>query len=304
MKKLLFVITCFAIAGTQCIKAQSSIAALHHAGKVTLYNGSHLQTVINKALAGDTIYLSEGMFGGDVSIEKNRIVMIGTGERTILTGNVRISKDGVTISSCLLEGLNITGGYIWVGPVNGCTISQCQFREITGIKDDDNSDILLSRCLCKEEMNLNLLNHISVVNSKIAKITDYCKSASFSNCNIGTVTGWPWHYNSYDGSRVFMNCIINSWNTNAVATGCLLGPIRDGGLISYCYTIDEDVLNANLDCTISDLTDYIGTDGTVVGISGGDIPYTLVPSAPHVSNHIIEVDAENQKLNVTLTIEN
>lgn len=303
MKKSFFIITCLAIAGIQNLKAQSSIAALHHAGKVTIYNGSHLQTVINKALAGDTIYLSEGMFGGDVSIEKNRIVMIGTGERTILTGYVTIHKDNVTINGCLLEGLNI-GSKIWVGPVNGCTISQCQFPEITGIKVDDDSDILLSRCFCKEEMNLSSLNHITVVNSKIAKITNYCKSASFSNCNIGTVTGWPFYYNSHDGSRVFKNCIINSWNTNAVATGCLLGSERDGGLISYCYTVDEDVLNANLDCTISDLTDYIGTDGTVVGISGGDIPYTLIPSAPHVSDHKIEVDAENQKLNVTLTIEN
>ena len=59
-----------------------------------------------------------------------------------------------------------------------------------------------------------------------------------------------------------------------------------------------------MDCVLDNLSDYVGNDGKVVGITGGDNPYTLTPSVPHVSAHSIEVDAVNQKLNVTLTIEN
>lgn len=299
MKRILLVIVCLAIAGIQSVKAQPSIAALHHAGRVTLYSGAHLQTVINKALAGDTIYLSEGVFGGDVKIEKNRIVLIGTGEKTILTGHVTIHKDNVTINGCLLEGLNIGSG-IWVGSVEGCTISQCQFRTIRA-KTPDVPDLLLSRCFCKEEMNLNF-NHISAVNSKIAKITGSCVSL-FTNCNIGSVPFYSGDNYGPDSKRVFVNCIINFWQTKATAINCLLVGGFDG-LLEKCSIKEGDVLNENLDCTLDNLNDYIGTDGTVVGIMGGDTPYTLIPSAPHVSDHKIEVDAENQKLNVTLTIEN
>ena len=286
------------------MKAQPSIAALHHARRVTLYSGAQLQTVIDKAVAGDTIYLSEGTFGGDVTIDKSKIALIGTGERTILTGDFTIGKDDVTTSDCLVEGLNITGTPIWVWPVNNCILSQCQFRNIRGLVGGGETDLLISRCYCKEEMELDRLKYISVVNSKIKKITGYNESASFTNCNIGSVPFVAIDNSGPNSGRVFTNCIINSWGTAATAIKCILRTSGPAGIISNCYIIPESVLNGNLDCTLTNLNDYLGTDGTVVGIMGGDIPYTLIPVAPHVSEHKIEVDAENQKLNVTLTIEN
>ena len=47
---------------------------------------------------------------------------------------------------------------------------------------------------------------------------------------------------------------------------------------------------------------YLGTDGTVVGIDGGDTPFTLVPSVPKVTSSDLQLDNEKKELNVTLTV--
>ena len=49
---------------------------------------------------------------------------------------------------------------------------------------------------------------------------------------------------------------------------------------------------------------YLGTDGTVVGIYGGDTPYTgnLTPSVPKVTSSDLDLDNANKVLNVKLTV--
>ena len=47
---------------------------------------------------------------------------------------------------------------------------------------------------------------------------------------------------------------------------------------------------------------YIGNDGTVIGICGGNTPYTLVPSVPKVTESSLKVDTKKQELNVTLSV--
>ena len=47
---------------------------------------------------------------------------------------------------------------------------------------------------------------------------------------------------------------------------------------------------------------YLGTDGTVVGINGGDTPFTLVSSVPTVTSSELNLDLEERKLNVKLTV--
>ena len=47
---------------------------------------------------------------------------------------------------------------------------------------------------------------------------------------------------------------------------------------------------------------YLGTDKTVVGIYGGDTPYTLEPSVPKVTSSSLDLDMEKKELNVKLTV--
>ena len=78
-----------------------------------------------------------------------------------------------------------------------------------------------------------------------------------------------------------------------------------------CYTLtleegDANLLNDTIECKFSEAEllekGYVGTDGTVVGIFGGSIPFTLAPSMPRVTEHSIVVDADKKKLNVTLKV--
>ena len=69
-----------------------------------------------------------------------------------------------------------------------------------------------------------------------------------------------------------------------------------------CYTITyfNDTSTSSLQSN-----GYLGTDGTVVGIYGGATPYDdnmLVPSVPKVTSSDLQLDMEQQKLNVTLTV--
>ena len=47
---------------------------------------------------------------------------------------------------------------------------------------------------------------------------------------------------------------------------------------------------------------YLGSDGTMVGCYGGQHPFRLTPELPRVTKSAVQVDAENKKLNVTLTL--
>ena len=68
----------------------------------------------------------------------------------------------------------------------------------------------------------------------------------------------------------------------------------DVGITSYCEcSRDTNYLQTN---------NYLGTDGNVVGIYGGDTPFTLEPSVPKVTSSDLDLDLEQKKLNVTLTV--
>ncbi len=70
-----------------------------------------------------------------------------------------------------------------------------------------------------------------------------------------------------------------------------------------CYIVSA----SSLDTSTSSLQNngYLGTDGTVVGIYGGNTPYDdnmLETSDPKVTSSDLQLDMEQKKLNVKLTV--
>ena len=55
-------------------------------------------------------------------------------------------------------------------------------------------------------------------------------------------------------------------------------------------------------CECTPSSSYVVTDGTIVGIYGGETPYTLEPTVPKVTASNLQLDMENKKLNVNLTV--
>ena len=83
-------------------------------------------------------------------------------------------------------------------------------------------------------------------------------------------------------------------------------------VLQNCYYLTSnysDLLSNTCDCKYDTSTlqskGYLGTDGTVVGIYGGATPYDdnmLVLSVPKVTSSDLQLDMEQKKLNVTLTV--
>ena len=317
MKKTILTIVC--LLGIFVANAQTAKIALQHNGNVTLYDADQMEAALKASVDGDTIYLNEGTFTGNVTIDK-KVSIIGSGTTTIYDGSITISiPDTPTLTAQLLDAIFFKSSITITLPLKGLKIRKCQFY---GLKfNAKTEDITIDRCYSRgENSSFRLSNNVkkmTMVNSKIWHITGDVENpgdASFVNCNI------YYMYNTSGSSygycrATYMNCIINSWcysgsnyhRENTTYVNCLCGQNY------YVYSVNQNCWNANTNiigngtnCTLTDdqlrSSGYLGTDGTVVGITGGSTPYSLEPSVPKVTGYTIKVDTQAKKLNVNIKV--
>ena len=318
MKKLFLLVVCLMMVGMQSVKAQVGIAALHHEGKVTIFGEDKLANAIEASVEGDSIYLSEGHFLGNITVNK-AIHLIGSGQGTIIDGDVTISIDNTpTLVGYLLTGMHIIGDIIPNKSLNGLRISLCYFtnygRDKSGNASDriTVSDLYIERSHCTKKMYLGEVESGNLYSCKIYQVYNFYQTGrtTLNHCNFYS------DYNPGTGQIGYfaINCIIrdgmstynsyqnclSGWSTNpSTAENCW--PAGSGGKIDGVELLDD-----NLNCSLSDeelrTRGYIATDGSVVGITGGDAPFTLDLATPKVLEHHIEVDKATRKLNVTLRV--
>lgn len=298
MKKTILFFVCLTVMGIQRVSAQAAIAALHHESNVSIY--SSVQGAIDNSVEGDTIYLSEGMFG-EFTINKG-VAVIGSGMKTVapniyigdsILNNVTVSNLSIVGSIEFLEGTT----------TSNVKIRQCKIADgcyFTGTA----TDVEIAMCHIHVRINPNpdSTHILTVVNSKIGAVRCGGKepgSVICVNCNIGGI-------DVYVGQERnnFVNCYIGT-SGGGFYKNCLFKNVA-GGVHSDCFQYDEYLLDDNLDNIWTDQqlisAGYLGTDGTVVGITGGAAPYTLASPVLRITDHQIEVDNEERKLKVTLTL--
>ena len=309
MKKILFSVVCLMMVGIQSVNAQVAIAALHHEGNVTIYSSA--QAAIDNSVAGDTIYLSEGIFGG-FKVEKP-IAIIGAGRTTMISSDITIGKTTSPVDSIapglLLSGLNIVQNVRFYNTIEGARITQCKiggtcsFYSGTGFCSFDNIEILMSQI--ETLTPSSTVKGLSVVASKISSVQGdgYGEgSVIFLNCNINNAGK---SYNTTNNS--YMSCIINQLGYG-VYTNCLYNQTYSNAVIYECYQSSDFTFDDDLNCSLTDeqLKDagYFGPDGTLVGITGGEVKFSLVMPVTQVVEHSIEVDQAERKLKVSLKLGN
>lgn len=308
MKKILLSVVCLVMVGIQSVQAQVAIAALHHNDSVKIYSASGLQNAIDDAVAGDTIYLSEGIFGG-FTVTKP-IAIIGAGQTTNISSSVTIGKSGNTIEDgLLLSGLNFIQNVSFSGTVSGVRISQCNIagncdmNNGSGSYSFDNIEILTSKI---NTLQLgNAVKGFTVVASKITKISGYGAdegSVTILNCNVKySNTGSTGNYNN------LVNCIIGSAG-GGVYQNCLYGSTSASPVLYDCYKNSDFTLDDDLNCSLTDdelkAAGYVGPDNTWVGINGGEVKFSLVMPVVQVTEHSVEVDQAERKLKVSLKLGN
>jgi len=293
-------------------------ALLDHNGTVTLYDG--LQEAINASVDGDIIYLSLGTFKGPFTVSK-KITIRGTGETSIIDGDVSISIPGAPkLTSPVLEALAVSGTVSVNSEVNDMILRKSKIASITIEANVDGA--VLDRCYITNTLTLSsYIKGMTVVNTKLYSVqanSGATQNTTFVNCNFfwlyapsfsGTIINSIIYYSvnrnrstGYNESQISSTVLLNTLYTPCAT-------YSTSSVLQNCYNLSsnyDNLLNTTCDCRYDksylQSKGYLGTDGTVVGIYGGDTPYTLEPSVPKVTSSSLDLDLEKKELNVKLTV--
>lgn len=325
MKKQLIMMACMLMASIAAFAGTNSKILLQHEGGVKVYDSNQMTQALADAVKGDTLFLSEGTFAG---FDLTKEVMIrGCGKTTIITGAVKIAIAGnPTFSAPLLDALKIDNSFTVSQPCNKLHIRKCW---ITGdiSFSAKSEDVLIDRCsninsdIKKFTISSNIVS-MTVMNSEINYLYSNGVTGSvvtFINCNIRSryseianqtfincIFGYGgYHYSnySYDSYELtnctLLNCLYNTYSSNYNN-----GNVGNSTLQS-CYGVDNGTsLLTDLSKDVLLANGYLGNDGTIVGINGGNTPFDsdMLPAAPKVTDQSISLDLENKKLNVSLKV--
>ena len=331
MKKQLIMMACMLMASIAAFAGTNSKILLQHEGGVKVYDSNQMTLALTDAVKGDTLFLSEGTFAG---FDLTKEVMIrGCGKTTIITGAVKIAVAGnPTFSAPLLDALKIDNSFTVSQPCNKLHIRKCW---ITGNISftAKSEDVLIDRC-SNSNSNRNIFSmssnivSMTVMNSVIAYLSSNGVTgsvATFINCNIHSRF-------SEIANQTFINCIFgyggyfssssyysssSSYSsyklTNCTLLNCLYNtnsslPYNSyvgNSILQSCYGVDNGTnLLTDLSKDALLANGYLGNDGTIVGIYGGNTPFVsdMLPAAPKVTDQSISLDLENKKLNVSLKV--
>ncbi len=319
MKRILAVIaviSLFVCAVAQL--AEKQVVTLSHEGDLSFFtSATALEEALNQAQHGDTIYLSEGVFtssSSTLTIDK-RVSIIGCGYKSYILTPLSVSlpgSDSELIELTLFEGVRINKINISrpnITPTNLRTTFTKTWIETLHYLFGIGSKIIIDRCRIDESSFPYAANiEVYIQNSKIGDVKSRTTNGDFSdvqiaNCNIGNTVFFP----RIAYSSIFDKFTVSS--SSSVLYNCLIRRSLESryGQLVDCYYLDleEGLLDDDLEATV-DLVEagYLGQDGTQVGIYGGDFPYSVYPNLPTVDseNSSVEYDAENNKLNVTITV--
>lgn len=292
------------------------VATLTHDGETTMFYGYDAFEKANAAAEnGDIINLSPGAFQ-PATITK-AITLRGTG---IDEPNHTVIQDVTYLEIPETEGyLDIEGcefifmytrtpltnarfnktiirrfddSWNWQHPLTNCTFTNCKLTEAIGLAS--NSSVAFFNCF------INNLEAIDI--SSTTKILNCVMHTDYGN-NI---------------SATIANSIIidkgNDYRNNAVLTNCVVISDRNEEALSSAASAQNCKI-ATLDIfkesdLLQDMTDeakaqYLGLDGTPVGMYGGAYPFNTTPSYPRITKFVVDGKVNEQgKLNVNIEVKN
>ena len=336
---LVAVLACMAVGYAQ----SALVATLNHGEAVSVFYGaSALAEAYNAATHGDVITLSNGTFNS-VNIAKNITVrgagMDETGPCTRINGDFNLYgvPDSVDATGHLtLEGLYHDGDIYfttkdstYTSPIKNAHFVKCRLNKIDrNYTRDVLQNAVFLQCRIKGGLYIySSESYAYCINSVIynPRVSSSAKDTQFefTNCLVkGT--------DSYLECSLFVNCII--WNTSGTSTSvmpsscmienCLgvnvsgynmfknIYPANKYGVVKVddIATIFKTFKGTYSDTETFELTDeakaqYLGTDGTEVGIYGGSLPFTTESSLPKIKKfNVASKSTEDGKLKVEIEV--
>ena len=335
---LVAVLACMAVGYAQ----SALVATLNHGEAVSVFYGaSALAEAYDAATHGDVITLSNGTFNS-VDIAKNITVrgagMDETGPCTRINGNFNLYgvPDSVDATGHLtLEGV-YHDGYLYyatsnkhTSPVKNAHFVKCRLNKIDrNYTKDILQNAVFLQCRIKGGLYIySSESYAYCINSVIyhPRVSSSAKDTQFefTNCLVKGI-------DNYLECSLFVNCII--WNTSSISSSvmpsscmienCLgvnasgynmfknIYPANKYGVVKEAdiATIFKTFKGTYSDTETFELTDeakaqYLGTDGTEVGIYGGSLPFTTESSLPKIKKfNVASKSTEDGKLKVEIEV--
>lgn len=340
MKKLFLSLVALMIA-TVSYAQNSLIATLSHENGVQMFYGtSALANAVDVAVSGDVITLSGGSFESDnINITKG-ITIRGAGAEagtptTIKSRGMNISVPSEDNNRVVIEGavvgystsynINISSGNLY--------IIKCIFISKPTFSASSTADAKFVNCNIQYGLTLNGASNIKMSNcrvgSDIINNSTATSSAKFFNCYL--FTGSSTNLNSSS----LVNCMLYStdiysnprFSSNASAMNCIFvdhgfagATLPTNAIDCYLAKVPEvfaSYENKEVDRrygvyrnvpTTDKLSDeaktkYLGTDGTEVGLYGGQYPYDLTPLYPQITKlNVAKQATADNKLSVEVEV--
>lgn len=308
---------------------------LSHQGNETNFAYNEMTKVMDAAADGDTVYFSTGYFQGDFIMTK-KLAFIGSGADRDKEGNNCTYYEGkivinlpeeTKLTARLFDGIcfyNSNTSITFKSSIDNVIFRKCYWDNNIFSIDKSISYLLIDRCYCNLDFGGNMIQKIIIRNSIVHGTPDSSNMSAnvfFYNCNIYQNGGYgiSGFDNKYSARffGTFYNCILNSHSyymtdpgdssVITVLINCLYNVqedyVDDGCTIQNCYIYENS--NKNIfDLTKEELLskNYLGKDGTVVGIYGGKNPYTLSLGNKEVTNKVhLDRDKKQVVFNIKVT---
>lgn len=334
MRRVIFTILCIFTIALTCYGQK---VTLQHNGKIVGFfsnsDGTCLTEAFEHAEEGDTLFLSQGDYYLPIIDKAITIIGVGASECAIrenfaLREPIKIqAKTNSTISQINLEGISLDD--VSVGP-------NYSSEDIGKIENINIKKSILRRGLSAG--GHDDLGNLTFESSKLIGSTNVytLKNLIFRNCDIsyissaGSKTTLPKYLNcdivNYKGDKALcINCIIGQVGkgvTDYLETGHILINTLYHKIENYdptknciqqdCYATEEAIAsnvdewgsNNKLIITEEQLrqNNYLGTDGTIIGKSGGARPFNLDMHIPIVTKNNFSIDQNNKKASINVSV--
>lgn len=298
MKKTFLLVVLMSLIGFNYVAAQSSlIATLSHENDVKEFYGTDaFKNAHAAAVNGDVITLSSGSFAA-TDITK-AVTIRGAGvtndfengyEQTIVKGTSSIKNVNDSIHSLTIEGIYIQDKLYYSGNNKNIRIVKCNlhsFDEPTyNYNGETINNTMFINCRIYNDLCVHDNSGVVVLNSVIdnPRIREKSIGSEFVNCVIYTITGI--------NKSLLKNCYIRqsgyrltSLNEayNCVGSNAIIFEYMSNSTNKVCAEADMFKTEGLYVLTDAAKAEYIGTDGTEVGIYGGNMPYDVTSDFPRI----------------------
>lgn len=316
MKKALFVLLAYLCIGN-AVAQQTQIATLTHDGNNTIYySSSAFVDAYNAAVDGDVITLSEGAFTSPDKIYKFLTVRgAGMNSKTVIMGYITFY-------------LNTNG------EENSFDFESVEFANLVDFQEQSRVNMLRCGILDKARIAYGTNHNVKFVNCVInnmhvsakttCNIINSClidpETLNYSNIFNTVIVSNTRSVSNANNATSLRNCVVKS-NKSSYKIG-----YDKIGIISHCVFIgcsgnsDTNAAivlnNLNLpadtevfkDDETYELTDenaanWLGDDGTQVGMYGGTLPFDPTPTNPQITKfNIASKTTADGKLSVDIEV--